>query len=105
MLNRNLLFLIGAVILGVIAAFMAYQHIQDRAERAAAEAAARIQTYRETQVVVAQRDLDPGDRLYRQDMVLRSVPIDFVPADAVTYEEFEGYVTAWRECPSGRVCR
>lgn len=99
MSNKNIWFLVGAVILGLIAATMAYQHIQERAEVAAAEAAAQVQTYRETQVVVSQRDLDPGDRLLQQDMVLRSVPIDFVPADAVTYEEHEQYVNSMARTP------
>lgn len=89
-LNKNALFLAGAVVLGLIAALLSVSYIRQRVEEATA--AARV-SVAEATVVVAKRDLAIGETLAASDIVTRSVPVDFIPADVVSpdrYPEFVG---------------
>ena len=89
-INKNVLFLGGAILLGLFAAFLSVSYVQQRAERA--EAAVSRPSFQETQVVVSRRDLAVGDSIREADMVTRTVPVDFVPADAVTFANHEQYI-------------
>jgi pilus assembly protein CpaB len=91
-INKNVLFLGGAAALGLLAAMMSVGYVQQRAERAEAEAAASRTSFQETQVVVSRRDLAIGDVIRESDLVTRQVPVDFVPADALTMGNFEQYL-------------
>ncbi|WP_167285368.1 Flp pilus assembly protein CpaB [Marilutibacter alkalisoli] len=88
-MNKNVLFLGGAILLGIIAALLSVSYIQERV----AEATAAVQVeVAETQVVVSRRNLDIGDTISESDMVTRNMPVDFVPADAVTTENYVGFI-------------
>lgn len=89
-INRNFLFLGGAILLGVAASLMTVRYINN-------QVAARTHTTptEMRQVVVPVRDLDKGASLTQQDIASREVPAEFVPADAVTpanYQEYLGQV-------------
>ncbi|GAB3339077.1 Flp pilus assembly protein CpaB [Marilutibacter aestuarii] len=88
-LNKNVLFLGGAIVLGLIAALLSVSYIQERV--AEATAAARVKVA-ETEVVVSRRNLEIGDTIAESDMVTRTVPVDFVPADAVTTDNYAGFI-------------
>ncbi len=88
--NRNVLLLVGAIVLGLLAALMSVSYVQKRAEEA--RLAATPDTMPHTEVVVPRRDIAPGDVLTGQDMVSRSVPVDFVPADALLPGSHEAYI-------------
>lgn len=81
--NKNVMFLVGAVVLGIIAALLSVSYIRQKVDEATA--AANVVVDKRT-VVVPRRDLAVGDTVAREDLVRRSVPVDFVPADAVTEE-------------------
>nr|WP_220481124.1 Flp pilus assembly protein CpaB [Lysobacter penaei] len=83
------MFLGGAIVLGLIAALLSVSYIQERV--AEATAAARV-TVTETEVVVSRRNLEVGETIAESDMVTRTVPVDFVPADAVTTENYTGFI-------------
>ena len=92
--NKNLLFIVGAVVFGLIAAFLSVTYVQQKAEEA--RAAATPESRPEMQVVVPIRDIAPGERLQPGALSARSVPVDFVPADAIlpaSYEQYLGQVT------------
>lgn len=86
-LNRNLLFLGIAVLLGVAASLLAVRYVNN-------QVAARTQvTPPQTRtVVVPVRNLDKGANLTQADIATREVPADFVPADAVTPDNYAQYV-------------
>lgn len=91
--NKNLLFIVGAVVFGLIAAFLSVTYVQQKAEEA--RAAATPQSRPEMQVVVPIRDIAPGERLQPGALSARDVPVDFVPADAIlpgSYEQYLGQV-------------
>ncbi len=93
--NRNVLLLVGAVVLGLLAALMSVSYVQKRAEEA--RLAATPDALPQTEVVVPRRDILPGEVVTAQDMVSRPVPVDFVPGDALVPGSHEAYV--------GRVAR
>lgn len=86
-INRNLIFLGGAILLGVVASFMAVHYINN-------QVAARTRTTpTETrQVVVPVHDLEKGASISQDDIAVRDVPAEFVPADALTPENYEDYL-------------
>lgn len=88
--NKNLLFVVGAVVFGLIAAFLSVSYIQQKAEEARAAATPKARP--EAQVVVPVRDIVAGEKLQGGFLSARSVPIDFIPADAILPENFEQYV-------------
>lgn len=98
-LNKNALFLGGAVLLGLVAALLSVSYIRERV--AEATAAARVQVA-QAQVVVSRRDLGVGDMVTEADLVTRQVPLDFVPADALTTETYGDYVNRLVRAPIKR---
>jgi len=86
-INRNLLFLGVAILLGIAASFMAVHYINNKvAERTQAKP-------QETRtVVVPVRDLEKGVLLSDDDVATRDVPVEFVPADALTPENYQTYL-------------
>lgn len=91
-INKNVMFLGGALLLGLLAAVMAVSYVQQRATTAEQAAAAQRPSYQEVQVVVSRRDLAIGEMLREADMVTRMVPVDFAPADVVTFADHERYI-------------
>jgi pilus assembly protein CpaB len=85
--NRNFLYLGGAILLGVVASFMAVHYINN-------QVAARTRTTpTETrQVVVPVRDLEKGASISKDDIAVRDVPAEFIPADALTPDNYESYL-------------
>lgn len=98
-LNKNVLFLGGAILLGLLAALLSVSYIQQRV--AEATAAAKV-VVTETQVVVSKRDLAAGETIGEADLVTRNVPVDFVPADAVTPENYAGFINRMVRAPIKR---
>lgn len=89
--NRNLLFIVVALGLGVLAAFVAVRYVQGAV-------AARTAKVGETvTVAVPKSDMEPGTVVTTSDLAVREVPADLQPADAVTPENVDQY--------SGRVLR
>lgn len=89
-MNRNALLLVGAVVLGLMAALMSVSYVQKRAEEA--RLAATPDALPQIEVVVPRRDIAPGDIVTAQDLVSRSVPIDFAPGDVLIPGSHEPYV-------------
>lgn len=89
-INKNALFIVGAVLFGLLAAFLSVSYVQQKADEA--KAAATPQQRPEMQVVVPTRNIAPGEVLQSSFLSGRSVPVDFVPADAILPGEFEQYV-------------
>jgi pilus assembly protein CpaB len=85
--NRNLIYLLVAVGLGVLASFMSVQYINK-------QVAARTPVdHTETiSVVVPVHPMKKGDILGRGDISSRDVPTAFVPADAVTSDSYENFL-------------
>ena len=85
--NRNLLFVVIAVVLGVLASFLAVKYVRN-------EVAARmpVDHTQTTSVVVPTHPMKKGDILKSDDVAERPVPVDFVPADAVTPSNYQQYV-------------
>ncbi len=86
-LNKNVLFIGGALLLGGLAALMSVTYVKETISKAVAQAQVD-----ETEIVVTTQDLEVGQAIGEDDMVLRSVPSEFVPADAVTAENYGEYV-------------
>jgi pilus assembly protein CpaB len=86
-LNRNLVYLLVAVGLGVLASLMAVQYINR-------QVAARTPTdhTQTVAVVVAVHSMQKGDLLKQEDIASRTVPASFVPADAVTPDTYENFL-------------
>jgi pilus assembly protein CpaB len=86
-MNRNVIYLLVAVALGVLASFMAVQYINK-------EVAVRTPVdHTETvSVVVPVHPMQKGDILEREDISARDVPASFVPSDVVTPDTYESYL-------------
>lgn len=85
--NSNIVFLIVALALGIGASLMATRYVE---AQVAARTAAPVQAKR--QVVVPQRDLAAGESLSAADVAARPVPVEFIPADALTVDTYEAYL-------------
>jgi pilus assembly protein CpaB len=83
-MNKNLIYLLVALGLGVAASFMAVQYINQ-------QVAVRtpVDHTKTVSVVVPVHAMEKGDVLKQEDLSSRNVPTDFVPADAVTPDNFE----------------
>lgn len=86
-LNRNLLFVVVAVVLGLLASLSAVHYVNQAAESAKAKVKPRME-----RVAVPVRNLNKGDVLAEGDMAAREVPADFVPTGAITPDNYENYV-------------
>ena len=89
-MNRNVIYLLVAVGLGLLASFMAVQYINKQvAVRTPVDHTETVS------VVVPVHPMQRGDILKREDISSRDVPTTFVPSDVVTpdtYETFLGQV-------------
>ena len=81
--NRNLLYIGVAVLLGLIAAVSAVGYIRAEVDERTREAATEM-----VPVAVPKRDMDIGTVINEEDLAVREVPVDFVPADAVTPDNY-----------------
>lgn len=97
--NKNVLYLGGALMLGLVAALLSVSYVRQKVDEATAAARVVVQ---ETQVVVSRRDLAAGETISEADMVTRSVPVDFVPADALTLENYGSYIDRMVRAPIKR---
>ena len=86
-INRNFLYLGGAILLGIVASFMTVHYINNQVAVRTRTTPAEMR-----QVVVPVRDLDKGASLTQQDIASRDVPAEFVPADAVTPDNYQDYL-------------
>ncbi len=85
--NRNLLYLGIAILLGAAASFMAVHYVNKQVA-----ARTRVVTPQTRQMVVPVRDLAQGISLSQDDIAVRDVPVDFVPADALTPDNYQKYL-------------
>ncbi|MCW4473332.1 Flp pilus assembly protein CpaB [Xanthomonas sp. H13-6] len=84
--NRNLVFILVALALGVVAAVVAVNYVQKAVD-------ARTQDEGETIVVaVPKQDMEAGMLVGSDDLAARPVPVDLVPADAITPDNYGDYV-------------
>ena len=86
-INRNLLFLGAAILLGVLASFMAVHYIDNQVA-----VRTRVVPPETRQLVVPVHDLEQGASLGPDDVAARDVPVDFVPADALTPDNYQQYL-------------
>jgi len=86
-INRNLLYLGVAILLGVAASFLAVHYVNKQvAERT------NVVSPETQQVVVPVRDLQKGDTLFQADIAVRDVPSDFVSVGALTPDNYQKYL-------------
>lgn len=86
-INRNLLYLGIAILLGVAASFLAVHYVNKQvAERT------NVVSPKTRQVVVPIRDMKKGEALSQTDIAVRAVPQDFVTVGALTPENYEKYL-------------
>jgi len=85
-INRNLVFMVAALVLGLLAALVAVNYVQKVvAERTR-------QTGETTTVAVPKQAMEVGAILADGDLAARDVPADLVPADAITPDNYQTYV-------------
>lgn len=84
--NRNLIFIIVALALGGLAALLAVNYVQKTV-------AERTKDDGETVIVaVPKQSLEQGTQITSDDLAARPVPVDLVPADAITPDNYDQYV-------------
>lgn len=86
-INRNFVYLGIALLLGVAASLMAVHYVD---AQVAARAVGPTQETRS--VVVPVRDLEAGATLPADAVAAREVPVDFIPADALTSANYDQYL-------------
>lgn len=87
-INQNLVVLGIALLLGVAASVLAVRYVDSQvAARTVAPPPQQTRT-----LVVPVRDLESGVTLQADDIAAREVPEDFIPADALTAGNYEGYL-------------
>lgn len=85
-LNRNILFLLAALGLGGLAAWLAVSYVQRTIDE-------KTSVVEPTIVVgVPVRDIAAGELLGPDDLAARPVPPDLVPADAITRDNYEQFL-------------
>lgn len=84
-INRNVAYLVVALGLGLAAAYASMSYIQS-------EVAARVQHDETAPVAVPKFVMEPGQVLAQEDLAVREIPADLVPADAVTPANFDMYM-------------
>lgn len=85
-INRNALFMGGALLLGVIAALMAVSYVQKQVDARTTQVLTAG-----VDVAVANRDLAIGETITADDFASREIPSDFVPADVITPDDYAQY--------------
>ncbi len=84
--NKNIIFIIVALCLGGLAALLAVNYVQKTV-------AERTKDTGDTVVVaVPKADLQQGTQITSDDLAARPVPVDLVPADAITPENADQFV-------------
>jgi pilus assembly protein CpaB len=83
--NKNALLLLGALALGLVAAVLSISYVQKRVDLATAALEAGN---RRVPVVVPKRPLAVGEIVTENDLSVREVPEDLLPADAVLPSEY-----------------
>ena len=86
-MNKNVLYLLIATGLGIVACFMAVQYINKQV--AVRTPVDHTQT---VSVVVAVHPMQKGEILTKEDISARDVPTDFVPADVVTPDTYGNFL-------------
>jgi len=87
--SRNWLTLVGAIVMGIVAIFLAEKVLRDH--KAKIEADLRGQ-HTMVKVVVAKRDLVRGAPILMENFSLRSMPAEYVHASALRPNQFSQYV-------------
>lgn len=88
-INKSVVFLVLAVILGIAASFLASNYIQQRIS----ELAAANNTDQElVTVVVPRKNMESGEQATYSNMATRKVPATFVPAGAISATQFDAMV-------------
>lgn len=85
--NRNLLYLLVAVVLGVAASLLAVRYVNEQVA-----SRTHVTSPETRQVVVPVHDLEKGTTLSSNDVAVRDVPVDFVPTGALTPENYQKYL-------------
>lgn len=86
--NKNFIYLLVAVGLGLLASFLAVQYINRQvAARTPVDHAEKT-----VAVVVANRAMQKGDIIKQEDISSRDVPTTFIPADVVTPESYQNFI-------------
>ncbi len=81
--------LFGAILLGGLAAALSMLYLKSR--EAAIRASLEGPKVQNVAVVVAKSDLPKGTTITEEQFAVREIPQDFVPADAITPGEFDGF--------------
>lgn len=89
--NRNVVFIIIALALGLFAALVAVRYVQKAVNERAAPPVEMVP------VAVPKTDMEPGSIVTVADLAVREVPADLPPADAITPDNVSEY--------SGRMLR
>lgn len=89
--NRNFVFVAVAIVLGILASLSAMHYVQKQADLAKARAENRPKVAT-VSVAVPVRSLNRGDVLSDGDVAARDVPVDLVPADAITPDNYQNYI-------------
>ena len=86
--NRNFLYVAVAIFLGGLASVLAVKYInQQVATRIHTAAPQKMRT-----VVVPVHNLKVGDVLSAKDLATRDIPVAYVPADALTPDDYESHL-------------
>lgn len=85
--GKNVVFILIALVLGVLASVSAMHYVRQAAE----SARSKVKPHME-RVAVPVRHLNTGDVLAEGDLAAREVPTDLVPADAITPDDYQNYV-------------
>jgi pilus assembly protein CpaB len=89
-INRNFVFLGVAVLLGIAASLMAVRYINSEVATRTQQALPPPEHTRT--VVVPVKDLPKGATLTQADVATREAPVDFIPADALTPDNYATYM-------------
>jgi pilus assembly protein CpaB len=85
-LNKNWLLLTGAIVIGAIAFFLSYSAINTKIKQLDEDAnKGKVMA----SVVVASRNLQPGELINSSSVSLRKIPQEFINSSSITGENFE----------------
>lgn len=85
-LNKNWLLLTGAIIIGAVAFFLSYSAINTKIKQLDEDA---IKGKVMASVVVASRNLQPGELINSSSVSLRKIPQEFINSSSITGDNFE----------------
>lgn len=85
--SKNLIYIAVALTLGVTASYLAIQYVNKQVE-----ARTPVDHTKTVSVVVPVHPMQKGDILKQDDVSSRDVPEAFIPADAITPDNYEGYL-------------